>query len=321
MTYKEFVRKATDSLSEIYSLGESKAIALRVLTHHIHITDYEYLVDPNVIIPSSDVNILQAALDELMDQRPVQYVLGYEEFAGHKFNVSEAVLIPRPETEEMYRLIVEQWKDAGKGDYKILDACTGSGCIAYSLAAAFPKASVLACDFYDDALKVAASQQIFLDEEGRQPLRNLPAFFKWDVLSGPPDEKDYAAAEKSDSQVGTRGSSDSFNVLPNLEELDILVSNPPYVCEHEKDFMSDNVLEYEPDEALFVPDNDPLRFYRALAAWASALLRMGGKAYFEINEAYPREVVALFESFGFSEVTVVEDIHDKPRIVYFTKWF
>lgn len=305
MTYKEFVTKSIDSLSSIYSIGESKAIAVRVLTHFLPITDYEYLVDPNVIIPKSDVNILQGAVDELMESRPVQYVLGYEMFAGHKFNVSESVLIPRPETEEMYRLIVEQWRGGASGDMKILDACTGSGCLAYSLAAAFPKSSVLACDLYEDALKVASSQQVFLDEERRQPLRNIPLFFKWDVLEGPPDENDM---RKDPS-------------LPELSELDVLVSNPPYVCERERDFMSDNVLEYEPDAALFVPDNDPLRFYKALAGWASSLLKMGGKGYFEINEAFSKEVVSLFESFGFSEVTTVEDIHDKPRMVYFTKWF
>lgn len=301
MTYKEFVTKAINDLSQIYSLGESKAIAVRVLTHFLKVSDYEYIVDPNVIIPKSDLTILQGALAELMDNRPVQYVLGYEYFAGHRFNVSESVLIPRPETEELFRLIVEQWRESGKGDYKILDACTGSGCLAYSLAAAFPKSSVYACDNFDDVLEMARNQKIFLDEDSRQPLRNIPLFFKYNVLEGAPEGKG--------------------DDIPNLEELDILVSNPPYVCEHERDFMSPNVLDYEPDTALFVPDNDPLRFYRALAQWAVVFLKMGGKAYFEINEAYSREVVELFESQGFSEVTVNEDIHGKPRFVYFTKWF
>lgn len=301
MTYKEFVTKAINELSAIYSLGESKAIAVRVLVHFLKVTEYEYIVDPNVIIPKSDLNILQGALAELMDNRPVQYVLGYEDFAGHRFNVSESVLIPRPETEELYRLIVEQWRESGKGDYKILDACTGSGCIAYSLAAAFPKSTVFACDNFDDVLEVARNQKVFLDEACNQPLRNIPVFFKANVLEGPFDGK-------GDDAV-------------NLEELDILVSNPPYVCEHEKDFMNANVLDYEPDAALFVPDNDPLKFYRALSQWAVAFLKMGGKGYFEINEAYSREVAELFESQGFSEVTIQEDIHGKHRIVYFTKWF
>lgn len=297
MTYKEFVTKAIDALQEIYSINESKAIAVRVLTHYLGISDYEYLVSPNVIIPKPEVKKLQGALDELLACRPVQYVLGYEEFAGHKFCVCESVLIPRPETEELVRLIESDWVEDKMSELKILDVCTGSGCIAHSLAAHFRKARVMACDLSDEALEVAGKQKI---------CENEPLFFKWDALDGPPDEKDIATSSEA---------------IPELEELDILVSNPPYVCEKERDFMSPNVLDYEPSMALFVPDGDPLRFYKALAEWASALLRVGGKGYFEINEAYHREVVALFESYGFSDVTMVEDIHTKPRIVHFTKWF
>ena len=307
MTHKEFVTKAIDSLSEIYSLAEARSISVRLLTEFLHLSEYEYIIEPNTIIPKPDLNRLMTALEELKDYRPLQYVLGFQEFAGHKFNVSESVLIPRPETEELYRLIVSYWKEyGGYSELKILDACTGSGCLAYSLAATFPKSEVIACDKFEDVLKVAENQEIFIDEEHRQPLKNKPFFFKWDILEGPPDEKDKAQHGAS---------------LPNMEDLDILVSNPPYVCESESDFMLPNVLEYEPDEALFVPDNDPLRFYKALSEWASAFLRPGGKGYFEINEAYSREVKSLFEECGFSEVTVVEDIHNKPRIVFFTKYF
>lgn len=305
MTHKEFVTKAIDSLSEIYSLGEARTMAVRILTHFLKLSEYEYIVEPNVIIPRSDLNRLQSALSELMDYRPLQYVLGYQDFAGHRFDVSESVLIPRPETEEMYRLIIGDWSSSRYSELKILDACTGSGCLAYSLAAQFPKADIVACDISESALNVAKGQKIYLDQEGKQPLRNLPIFFRWDVLEGPPDVNDKANSGLS---------------LPEVDELDILVSNPPYVCEREKDFMSPNVLDYEPDEALFVPDDDPLRFYKALAEWASKLLTMGGKGYFEINEAYSREVIALFEGYGFSDVTLVEDIHNKPRIVYFTNW-
>lgn len=306
MTYKEFVTKTIDSLSEIYSLGEARAIAVKVLTHFLKISDYEYIVEPGVIIPKSDLNRLQEAVSELIDYRPIQYVLGQTEFFDHVFSVSESVLIPRPETEEMVRMIVDEWKSTGYSEFKILDACTGSGCIAYSLAAAFPKSTVSAFDLYDDALKVALSQKIFLDKAGKQPITNTPFFFKWDALEGPPDSKDKA-------KMG--------ELLPEMEELDIIVSNPPYVCEQERDFMAPNVVEYEPDAALFVPDNDPLRFYKSLAEWATELLRMGGRGYFEINEAYSREIVSLFENAGFSDILITEDIHSKPRFVSFTKWF
>src|SRR5574344_1928040 len=257
MTYKEFINKSIERLSDIYSYNESKAISVRLLTDFLKISEYEYLVSPTTIIPKPDLSKLESSLDELADFRPIQYVLGYEWFCGHKFKVNESVLIPRPETEELCHLIQKEWGGSGFSEFKILDACTGSGCIAYSLAAFFSKSSVYAFDLYEDALDVARNQKIFIDTEGKQPLNNLPIFFKWDLLGGTPDEKD---------------KSNPDNSLPDLEDIDILVSNPPYVCESEKDFMSSNVLDYEPDTALFVPDNDPLRFYRALAQWAMVFL-------------------------------------------------
>ncbi len=307
MTHKEFVTKSIDELTQIYSLGEARAISVRLITHFLKLSEYEYIIEPNVIIPKPDLDILNIALSELLEYRPIQYVLGYENFAGHKFNVSESVLIPRPETEEMVRLIISEWKNSSYSELKIFDACTGSGCIAYSLAAQFPKSTVMACDFYDRPLEVARNQKIFLDEQEKQPLRNIPIIFKCDILDGPPDT--------TSTGVIRDGS------LPNLEELDIIVSNPPYICEGERDFMDSNVAEYEPDEALFVPDNDPLRFYKALSRWAVAFLKMGGKGYFEINEGYYKEVISLFEGYGFSDITVTKDIHSKPRIVSFTKWY
>ena len=145
MTRKEFVTKAVESLSENYSTGESKAIAIRILTHFLKLSEYEYSVDPNVPIPKSELTPLQKALEELSCSRPVQYVIGYENFAGHEFSVNESVLIPRPETEELCRIIIDDWKDSDYSNLKILDLCTGSGCIAYTLAATFPKSSVIAC--------------------------------------------------------------------------------------------------------------------------------------------------------------------------------
>lgn len=303
MTRKEFVTKATESLSKHYSPGEAKAISVRILSHFLGLSEYEYSVEPDTAIPRPELVRIGKALEELQADRPVQYVIGEEKFAGHTFNVSEAVIIPRPETDFLCRNIIKEWKSQGSGTLRILDAGTGSGCIAYTLAAAFPRAEVMAFDIDEAALETARSQKIYLDEACRQPLHNIPVFFKADMLQGPPD-------------CGS-GSSD----LPNLEDLDILVSNPPYVCESEKDFMAPNVLDYEPALALFVPDSDPLRFYRALAEWAGACLRTGGRCYAEINEAYGQQTGQLFESRGFSEVEITEDFHGRPRYVSFTKWF
>ena len=302
MTRKEFVTKATEALSGIYSPGEAKAVSVRILSHFMGLSEYEYSVEPGVIIPKPDLSRLQNALDELSDGRPVQYVIGEETFAGHTFHVNEHVLIPRPETDQLCRIIISEWRKSGYQELKILDAGTGSGCIAYTLAAAFQKAEVFAFDIDSNALEIAAGQKIFLDEAGRQPLPEPPVFFQADILEGPPEGK------------GGDG-------MPNLEDIDILVSNPPYVCESEKDFMAPNVLDYEPDEALFVPDSDPLRFYKALTGWASSVVKMGGKCYFEINESYGEQIRALLENSGFSDVEILDDFRGKPRFAVCTKWF
>lgn len=300
MTRKEFITKAIDAMSSTYSLGESKAIAIRILTHYLGLSEYEYYMEQNVPIPKSGQTPLLKALDELLEDRPVQYIIGYADFAGHAFNVSEAVLIPRPETEQLCRIITGEWKKSGYTSLRILDACTGSGCIAYTLACSFPKSSVFACDNSPEALEVAMGQKVFIDGQHRQPLENIPVFFQYDILSGVPEDN---------------GS------VPNIEDLDILVSNPPYVLESEKEFMKANVLEYEPASALFVPDSDPLRFYRPLAEWAEKLLKTGGRGYFEINEAMSEKVAGLVEGCGFSEVEILDDIHNRHRFVSFTKWF
>lgn len=296
MTRKEFVIKAIEHLSENYSLGEAKAIAIRILTHFLNLSEYEYSVEPTVIIPRSELSPLLQALDELADNRPVQYVIGYEEFAGRRFNVCESVLIPRPETEELCRIILSRNKESGGTFRKVLDICTGSGCIAYTLACNLPNSEIFACDIDSSALNVAKGQQICIDSAGKIPLKNRPLFFQRDIFSGPPEEI-------------------------NIEELDLIVSNPPYVCESEKDFMASNVLDYEPDIALFVPDNDPLRFYKGIALWAEMTLRSGGECYCEINQAYGNAVKELFEGKGFSDVEIIKDFRDKDRFVHFTKWF
>ena len=277
MTRKEFITKAIDALSSTYSLGESKAIAIRILTHYLGLSEYEYYMEQNVPIPKSGQTPLLKALDELLEDRPVQYIIGYADFA-----------------------ITGEWKKSGYTSLRILDACTGSGCIAYTLACSFPKSSVFACDNSPEALEVAMGQKVFIDGQHRQPLENIPVFFQYDILSGVPEDN---------------GS------VPNIEDLDILVSNPPYVLESEKEFMKANVLEYEPASALFVPDSDPLRFYRPLAEWAEKLLKTGGRGYFEINEAMSEKVAGLVEGCGFSEVEILDDIHNRHRFVSFTKWF
>ena len=294
MTLAGFVRQCIDRLSALYPEPESKAIAFRLLEHFTEIPSYKYISDPDSVLPSSDrTSEMSSALDELVTGRPLQYVLGFTEFCGHRFKVGEGCLIPRPETEELVSRIIDDLyadedspvmpgstghlsDDEEDGPFSILDICTGSGCIAWSLAAEFPEAMVYGCDLSEAALRYACKQRVKL--RGAKPI-----FFSADVLAEPP---------------------------AGLPKFDVIVSNPPYICDSERAAMRPNVLDFEPAEALFVPDDDPLKFYRAIARWADALLRPDGHVYLEINERFGPEVAALFPGSQ-----VVSDISGRDRFV------
>ena len=298
MTISEFVHQCIDRLSSLYPEAESKAMAFRLLEHYCEIPSYKYISDPDLVLFDSaslrsDISLtsqkkcsvneispstLCAALDELATGRPLQYVLGYTEFCGHRFKVGEGCLIPRPETEELVSRIVDDLSDIEVGDepFNILDLCTGSGCIAWSLAAEFPEAMVYGCDLSDAALRYACRQRIKVG--GAKPI-----FFTADVLTAPP---------------------------AGLPKFDVIVSNPPYICDSERAAMRPNVVDFEPAEALFVPDDDPLKFYRAIARWADALLRPDGHLYLEINERFGPDVAALFPGSR-----LLPDIGGKDRFV------
>ena len=280
MTLKEFIDLCIDRLAPLYPAPEAKSIAFRLLEHYTDIPSYKYISEPDTIIDDQ----LLGAVAELETGRPLQYVLGVTEFCGHRFRVGEGCLIPRPETEELVSRIIDDLysDDAADGNtpsdspFSILDLCTGSGCIAWSLAAEFPEAMVYGCDLSDAALRYACRQRVKV--RGAKPI-----FFTADVLAEPP---------------------------AGLPKFDVIVSNPPYICDSERSAMRPNVLDFEPAEALFVPDDDPLRFYRAIARWADALLRPDGHLYLEINERFGPEVAALFPGAG-----IVPDISGRDRFV------
>lgn len=294
MTLTGFVRQCIDRLSALYPEPESKAIAFRLLEHFTEIPSYKYISDPDSVLPSSDrTSEMSSALDELVTGRPLQYVLGFTEFCGHRFKVGEGCLIPRPETEELVSRIIDDLyadedapvmpgatghlsDDEEDGPFSILDICTGSGCIAWSLAAEFPEAMVYGCDLSEAALRYACKQRVKV--RGAKPI-----FFSADVLAEPP---------------------------AGLPKFDVIVSNPPYICDSERAAMRPNVLDFEPAEALFVPDDDPLKFYRAIARWADALLRPDGHLYLEINERFGPEVAALFPG-----ARLLPDISGRDRFV------
>lgn len=211
----------------------------------------------------------------LQRHEPLQYIVGKARFHGHQFKVTPAVLIPRPETEQLVDLIIDE--NPGS-DLRVLDMGTGSGCIAISLARALKFAQVDALDISRDALAVA--------RENAAALKVKVRLFESDMLSPQPPAT-----------------------------YDIIVSNPPYVCWSERDAMDNNVKDYEPGQALFVPDNDPLMFYKAIAPYAAQSLARGGSLYLEINQRFGNEVKRLLEQNGFGEVRIIDDSYGKTRFV------
>lgn len=281
MLLADFIKIGSSALESIYPSPEARGLVLMLCQSRLGVKSYTHVTEPSYAVPDEALPGLQEDLARLCASEPLQYVLGQTEFCGRMFKTAPGVLIPRPETEQ---LVQEAEKlVAGNPSPAILDMCTGSGCIAWTLALDLPRADVYAVDISDEALKQAEAQ--FPGEPG-------PHFSKMDVLSALP---------------------------PGLPPMDLVVSNPPYIMEKEKAAMRANVLEYEPGLALFVPDADPLLFYRAVADWSMALLRPGGYGIVEINEALGSETASVFELRGFTQVRVFDDFFGKMRFVSFKK--
>jgi len=279
MTVKEFVDVGVDILLPLYAKEEAKSLLWMVLESLCHCPMHSYYSDPDRILPADTLTGLKRALADLERGRPVQYVLGKVFFEGCTIGVREGVLIPRPETAELVR-----WaKSVLSGAPTILDAGTGSGAIAVALAKAFPQAKVFGVDVSEEALEVA--------KENSRVNGVAIDFLRADLLQAP----------------------DERCLVPH--SFDLIISNPPYIRMSEKRYMRTNVLDYEPHMALFVPDEDPLLFYRALADWGAVLLTAGGLLMVEVNEQMGGEIRELFVCKGFSSVEVREDVNGKVRMV------
>ncbi len=269
--YKETVQE----LVPIQGEREAEIISNMLFEDLLSIPKTTRITQPNFELTTDQFSTLNEAIKRLQNHEPIQHILGQAHFYGHIFKVNEHTLIPRPETEELVNLIIQENQ---KPKLKILDIGTGSGCIAISLAKSAIAGDIMAIDISEEALALA-SENALLNKA-------TVHFQQTDILN---------------------------NEIP-WDNLDIIVSNPPYIPASERGNMSQNVADYEPGLALFVPDHDPLIFYRVIAEKAMISLKKGGKLYFEIHEAFGKETAVLLEKVGFSEVKIFQDMQGKPRI-------
>ena len=269
------MQKINDAIGVHYTQGELNALARILATELLDISQTTYMLKDDAPLSTADEEKLTDALERLAKHEPIQYILGYSDFCGLRFSVTPAVLIPRPETSELVELIAVESPTAKN----ILDIGTGSGCIAVSLASKLPTAQVTAWDISPQAIAIAQKNSI---------ANNCKVLFEErDILTYEPQYR---------------------------EKYDIIVSNPPYIKEVEKITMEDNVLLWEPHLALFVPDNDPLLFYRAIAEKALLMLSPGGKLFFEINREHGTDVVSMLSEMGYSSPTLRKDIFGNDRM-------
>ena len=262
-------------LTALYGEGEAKAVARLVMEEHFGLSMADVLCGR-----MGDEVELRQIQQRLLTGEPVQYVLGRAEFGGRWFHVAPGVLIPRPETYELCQWCLPPDPSEWRGN--ILDIGTGSGCIACTLAAELPHAKVAAWDISEAALAIA--------QDNARRLHVNVIFSQIDILQL--------------SMINCQ-----------LSIYDVIISNPPYICQRERTAMERNVLDYEPSLALFVPDDDPLLFYRAIADSARQSLKPGGALYFEINPLYAAELQSLLSKMTYHTIELREDQYGKPRMM------
>ena len=300
MLLADFISRGVSALEHLYPTAEAHSIVLMLCESLIGTKSYTHIVEPKYSIDKKWEQPLAEAMLRLQAGEPIQYVIGRTDFCGHSFRVTRDVLIPRPETELLVR---EAIKIAGRiqrmripygksaEPVRVLDLCTGSGNIAWSVALGVPGARVVGVDISEAALSVARSQNFSADMKTTGAL--APTFVAADILD---TEQEF-----------------------NYGTFDLILSNPPYIMVKERPLLRKNVVDYEPESALFVPDDDPLLFYRAVASWSLRFLAPDGVGLTEINEVLPSETKGVFEDAGFKEIDVVKDFFDKHRFIFYTK--
>ncbi len=262
-------------LTAIYDEREARAIASLVYEERFGLNRTDICMGEDARMSDEQNGEAERILGRLLRNEPVQYVLGYAYFGESRYVVKPGVLIPRPETAALVAWMVADMTD----EKRLLDCCCGSGCVALEMKGAFPAMQVSAYDISDVAIEVS-------QENARQLGRDINVF-----------------------------AMDALNPAPATEKYDVIVSNPPYVCDHERAGMRRNVLDYEPPMALFVPDEDPIKFYTAIARYATQALTDGGRLYFEINPLFVDDMKVMLSGLGFVDVTVNTDCGYADRLM------
>ena len=282
MTVHEAYRQLSITLQTIYERREANHIASFVIESLTGFSNTQRIIHKDVFFTKQQITTFHLIVMELLEHKPVQYVLQEAHWYSMKLYVDESVLIPRPETEELVSWCLEKIKEKGAGvDYEVLDIGTGSGCIAIAIKKLLPLVNVSAADISEDALQIAAQNA----EEQRADL----SFFKSDILN--------------------------VNCWNNLPLVNCIISNPPYITEREAAYMDKNVLRFEPHLALFVPDNNPLVFYDAISSFGQQHLHKNGLLFLEINESFGNEVADMLTAKGYANVELRKDMQGKDRMV------
>ncbi len=285
MRIKEAYHQLQQSLQPVYENREASNIANLIMEDITGWDRTRRVIHHDESLTDTQLERYTQCREELLHGRPTQYVLGHAWFCDMRFQVDEHVLIPRPETEELVMEVKKMYADIQIGNdyrFKLIDIGTGSGCIAIALKKYFPDWDVWALDKSDQALGIAKTNAVLLDTEIH--------FVESDILK----------EAKSDQ----------------LPAFDLIISNPPYIPVEDKPEMDDRVLDHEPHTALFVTDNDPLQFYKAILLFSDHHLLRGGMLFFETHELYAQAVADLMEEYGFENISIKKDFQEKERIVF-----
>ncbi|HMC02381.1 MAG TPA: peptide chain release factor N(5)-glutamine methyltransferase [Flavobacteriaceae bacterium] len=290
MILKDIRHSFHNQLDDIYGTNEVDSFFYLLTEHYLSLSRLSFALKPELILNENEFQHFSEALKRLKQQEPIQYIIGETEFFGLKFKVNAHTLIPRPETEELVQFIIDEYQTLNNRQLNILDIGTGTGCIAISLAKQLKNAKVYAIDISKEALKIAKENA---------KLNNVHIeFIEANILSICHSERTLSLS-KCDAE----------------STFDIIVSNPPYVGFSEKQDMKPNVLKYEPELALYVFDENPLQFYKAIAEFAVNNLNNGGRLFFEINQYLGNETKQLLSQYGFSNIELKKDMFGNDRMV------